>query len=79
MLRKQHADFWLLLFRIETTSPKLNILRTENLDVEQEGLVVDINYLDTGTEEKLFSIKPTLLDFIGTLPMRKGAHQQMFT
>ena len=35
-------------FRVEMGGPRISILHTKNLDVESEGLVVDMTYFDTG-------------------------------
>lgn len=35
-------------FRIESSSPKINVLHTKNLDLERDGLVVDMNHFDSG-------------------------------
>lgn len=40
-----------LFHRIENNSSKINILHTKNLDVETDGLVVDVNHFDTGGKE----------------------------
>ena len=39
--------------RIETGSPRISILHTKNLDVEEEGLVVDMAHFDTGAQSVL--------------------------
>lgn len=33
---------------MEISEPRLSIQHTKNLDVESEGLVVDMTYFDTG-------------------------------
>ncbi|KAK2148717.1 hypothetical protein LSH36_486g02011 [Paralvinella palmiformis] len=38
------------VFRIESSGQRMNILHTKNLDVESEGLVVDMTYFDTGSQ-----------------------------
>ncbi len=49
LTHKRIKDFlFVLFFRIETASPRISILHTKNLDVEEVGLVVDMNYFDTG-------------------------------
>ena len=48
--------------RIESSSPRISILHTKNLDVERDGLVVDMNHFDTGMD----SIK-ILRNIVGNL------------
>ncbi|ELT97398.1 hypothetical protein CAPTEDRAFT_159025 [Capitella teleta] len=38
------------VFRMEVDNPRINIQHTKNLDVDSEGLVVDMTYFDTGSQ-----------------------------
>ena len=35
-------------YRVEVGGPRISILHTKNLDVESEGLIMDMSYFDTG-------------------------------
>ena len=37
-----------MIYRIESGGQRMSILHTKNLDVELEGLIVDMSYFDTG-------------------------------
>ena len=54
------------VFRIEQNSPKISILHTKNLDVEADGLVVDINHFDTGNILYLLQTYSSMLEDPGT-------------
>jgi hypothetical protein len=48
------------LYRIETASNRFNILQTKNLDVNTEGLIVDMMYFDNGTFTVLIALPARL-------------------
>ena len=40
-------------FRIEKGSPKITVLHTRNLDLAENGLIVDLHHFDTGSQSVL--------------------------
>lgn len=42
--------FVVIVFSLETSSNKLGVMQTKQLDLQEDGCAVDISYLDSGSQ-----------------------------